>query len=490
MSLTNRFSILLIVTLGLTLAGFSTALFILYRVYLDRQIGDRLTTILTLLKASAEVKPGWIRWDAREKRLPTNRWDERPASTWLVYDGSGRLITYPDRLPLSELPGEWMTLIGNGFPERMVDRRRRSWRVAWRCVKPSSRPAPPSERPTDTSEGKSYHDEVVLVAFASIGEAEAELRSLGTFLIALCASVLALATLCARRLSRTTLGPLTRLAASVRCLDATDPRWNLAEPGTRDELDDLARAFNELLARLHEAYDRQRRFSSEASHQLRTPVGVLMGHLEVAQRHERSGEEYRRVISLAHRRAVELGRIVESLLFLGRADSATLIRVEPIDLGRWLVAHAENRPSDCRSGDIIIDRESGGEFWAKAHPTLLGQMLENLLDNAGKYSPSGSPILVRLAHREGDVVLTVEDRGRGIAREDLPRIFEPFYRASAPASDRGTGLGLSVVRRIAEAFGGAVAVESELGRGSRFEVRLPVAEAPTDGPSAGADRSS
>jgi len=284
--------------------------------------------------------------------------------------------------------------------------------------------------------------------------------------------------LCARWLSRRTLVPLTKLATSVRSLDATNPGWTLAELGTRDELDDLARAFNELLARLHEAYDRQRRFSSEASHQLRTPVGVLMGHLEVVLRHERSGEEYRRVIRLAHRRAVELGRIVESLLFLGRADSATLIRVEPIDLGRWLVAHVANRLPDCRSGDIILDRELGGKSWAKAHPTLLGQMLENLLDNAGKYSPRGAPILVGLARREGHVVLSVEDRGRGIAREDLPRVFEPFFRAPVSASDpgAGAGLGLAVVRRIAEAFGGSVAVESELGHGSRFEVSLPVVE--------------
>ncbi|HEY2154411.1 MAG TPA: sensor histidine kinase, partial [Isosphaeraceae bacterium] len=89
MSLTNRFSILLLVALGLTLAGFSTALFVSSRIYLDREVDDRLTAILTLLKASAEVKPGWIRWDAREKRLPPNRWNERPATTWLVCDGAG-----------------------------------------------------------------------------------------------------------------------------------------------------------------------------------------------------------------------------------------------------------------------------------------------------------------------------------------------------------------------------------------------------------------
>ena len=168
--------------------------------------------------------------------------------------------------------------------------------------------------------------------------------------------------------------PLTRLVESAQSLDAANPGWTLAEVGTRDELDDLRRAFNDLLARLHEAYDRQRRFSSEASHQLRTPVAVMIGHLEVAQRYERSGEQYRRVIHLAHKRSVELGQIVESLLFLSRPDTSMLTQLELLDLNCWLMNYLENRPDNHRSSDIVLRSSNQGSLWIKAAAAPVGSV--------------------------------------------------------------------------------------------------------------------
>jgi signal transduction histidine kinase len=116
------------------------------------------------------------------------------------------------------------------------------------------------------------------------------------------------------------------------------------------------------------------------------------------------------------------------------------------------------------------------ELLAKAHPPLLGQLVDNLLDNACKYSLSGTPILLRLERAGAEAILTIEDRGCGIAADELPQVFEPFYR-SPSARIRGcpgVGLGLAVVRRIASCLGGNVHVESEPGQGSRFVVRLPL----------------
>src|SRR5262249_54258238 len=154
------------------------------------------------------------------------------------------------------------------------------------------------ERPPPTVDGKSYHSAIRLIAFASTADNEATLAALGWLLVGVSLSVWALAALCARWLSRKTLVPLTRLVEAVRRLGATEPGWELAEGETRDERDAPRRASNDLLGRLHEAYDRQRRFGSDASHQLRTPLAVIIGHLEVAQRHERTADEYRRVIRL------------------------------------------------------------------------------------------------------------------------------------------------------------------------------------------------
>ncbi len=482
MSLTNRFSTLLLVTLGLTLAGFSTALVVSSRIYLDRQVDDRLTAIFTLLNTCVEAKPGWVRWEPREKRLPPSRWNERHATIWLVYDGEGRLLTCPKHLPKQELPQAWVSRRGAGpLPERVTDRRGRSWRVAQLRVRPIVGRVPVSERPRDLpQEGKSYHDEVVLAAFVSLDETEAALTTLASFLLCISTLVVALAALCARWLSRKTLVPLTKLVESAQSIDVTNPGWILAEVGTRDELDDLRRAFNDLLARLHEAYDRQRRFSSEASHQLRTPVAVMIGHLEVAQRYERSGDQYRRVIQLAHRRAVDLGQIVESLLFLSRPNSTTLTRAETFDLGRWLIEHMASQSESLRSSDTVVESAIDLPVWIKAQPLLFGQVVDNLLDNACKYSRPGTPIVVRVAREGESALLAVEDSGRGITPRDLPRIFEPFFRGSPGAGEAmpGVGLGLSVVERIVTAFGGTVAVQSQPDRGSRFEVRLPLSAAP------------
>jgi signal transduction histidine kinase len=487
MSLTNRFSVLLLATLGLTLVGFSTALFVSSRIYLDRQVDDRLAAILTLLGTCVDPGPGWVRWEPRERRLPSSRWHDRPASTWSVYDGEGRLLTRPRNVPAGQLTPAWVPRTGaGGLPGRLTDRKGRAWRVAQRRVRSAAGPVPASGRPADTPDGKSYHDEVLLAAFVSLDETEAALGTLVWFLVGISALTWVLAALCARWLSRKTLVPLTRLAESARGLAATNPGWSLPDVGTGDELDDLRYAFNELLARLHAAYERQRRFSSEASHQLRTPVAVMAGHLEVALRCGRTAEHYRRVVQLAHRRAVDLGRIVESLLFLTRADSGTLTRFEPIDLASWLSEHMGGRAEGARSGDMIVQSDTSSPLWVRAQPYLLAQVVENLLENACKYSRPGAPVLVAAARDGGAALLSVRDSGCGIAPEDLPRIFEPFFRSSrtAPGQVPGVGLGLSVVERVVQAFGGTVAVHSEVGDGSQFEVRLPLTAAPDQGPAA------
>jgi signal transduction histidine kinase len=281
-----------------------------------------------------------------------------------------------------------------------------------------------------------------------------------------------------RRLSRRALAPLTKMVESARGLDAVDPGWYLEQPGTGDELDELGQAFNDLLARLQIAYHRQRRFSNDASHQLRTPLTVLTGQLEVALRHDRSAEEYRRVLRAALTRGIQLRKIVEALLFLGRADAdAALPDVEPLELNRWIAEHLSGRPPAACENKIVHAAALGDPLWVKVHSGLLGQLTDNLLDNSVKYGTPGSTVRLE-SRREGEfAMLAVEDTGPGIAGEDLPRVFEPFFRSKHVRHQGipGVGLGLAIVERIAIAFGGTVAVQSKVGSGSRFEIRLPLA---------------
>ena len=224
------------------------------------------------------------------------------------------------------------------------------------------------------------------------------------------------------------------------------------------------------------AFERQRTFTAEASHQLRTPLAALLGQVDVALRRDRDADEYRRVLGAVRGQADRLGKVVEALLFLARADAeAELPGLIVVDLASWAHDHLRRWSDHPRGHDLRGEGDGHGPLWARVHPALLAQALDNLLENACKYSRPGTPVLVRWWREAGAACLAVEDRGDGIAPQDLPHVFEPFFRsAEARRQGRaGSGLGLSVAQRIATSLGGVLIVRSELGRGSGFVIRLP-----------------
>lgn len=476
MSLTGRFSALFLAALGVSLAIFSTALYVSARVYLDRRVRERLDAALAILAAAAEIHPDGVEWEPLERSIALGQEPGPDRLRWVVLDDRGHPVDRSPNLAGSEDLADELTPPGAPVGGRLVDRHGGAWRVARQVLRPETLAG--ADGPRGRRRRGAYPPFLVLIACAPLGPTEATLATLGGLLAALSGVIwLASAALC-RGLSRRALRPLSRMVESARGLDAADPGWSLAEAGTGDELDDLGRAFNDLLARLHVAYERQRRFSGDASHQLRTPLTVLIGQLQVALRQERSGEEYRRALTSALGRAEQLARIVEALLFLSRAEAeAGLPGVEPIELHGWAAEHLASRPSAGAETAVVHRVDGPGPLWIRAHPALLGQLLDNLLDNAVKYGrgEDGATIVVE-THRDGsEAVLAVEDRGPGIAPEDVSQIFEPFYRSARERRRglSGVGLGLAVVRRIATACGGSVAVHSEPGRGARFEVRFP-----------------
>jgi two-component system, OmpR family, sensor kinase len=268
-------------------------------------------------------------------------------------------------------------------------------------------------------------------------------------------------------------------------MTAANRDQRLPSPQTGDELDALANSFNGLLDRLHQEFERQKRFTGDASHQLRTPITALLGQLEVARRRERTVAEYQQVLDQVHGEARRLGQIVESLLFMARAENeAGRPDFKPLELVPWLREHYSAWSSRERGGDLSLEIELEPPVWVNVHTHLLGQLLDNLVDNACKYSSTGSPIHVRLWRGGTMVALAVEDHGFGLSAEDLPHVFEPFYRSSASRRRgvTGVGLGLAVVERIAWVFGGSITAESEPGRWTRFVLRLSEATEPRSVP--------
>ena len=482
MSLTGRFSALFLSALAVVLVGFSTVLYVSARIYLDRQVGNRLASALAILAAAAEIHADGVEWEPQERVLPLGQDSGTERLRWMVFDDRGRRVDHSRNLVDSDLTAAWIPDPKTALlSTRLVDRQGRIWRASQRRIRAAAVPSSGSKAAARLNQGavsgdsEVLHSSLVLIVYAALEPMETTLAALGWFLIAMSVGTWVLAALVCRRLSRRALTPLTRMVASARGLDAADAGWCLEEAGTGDELDELGRAFNELLSRLHVAYERQRRFSGDASHQLRTPLTVLIGQIEIALRQERSGEEYRRVLGSALARAVQLGGIIEALMFLGRAEAdARLPECELLELDRWVAEHLAGRHATGSAVEGVQCALQSNEAWVRAHPPLLGQLLDNLLDNACKHGRPGTPILVETIREGGVVVLAVEDAGPGIPPEDIPHVFEPFYR-SAQTRRRGTsgvGLGLAVVQRIAAAFGGSVSVRSEHGKGCRFEVRL------------------
>ncbi len=462
MTLTGRLSAFSLAALAVVLVGFSTALYLLARAHLHRQVEERLGAALNTLAAVAEVKPDGVEWETHDRTVVLG--PEAGAVYWRVSDGQGR--------PVDASRGGAAEDFSRAASS--ADAEAQGWRVAQRRLEAGRGTASGNGRDEGPDEGKKY-DALVLTAGAPLAPVQAALRNLALTLAGLSAAVWLLAALVARHLCRRALRPLTEMAQAARAMRAADVSRRLPSPRTGDELDDLGRAFNDLLARREEAFERQRRFTGDASHQLRTPLAALLGQAEVALLRPRSAEEYRRVLELVRGQADGLRRIVESLLFLARADAeARLPDLEVLDLAAWLPEYLRSWPDRGRRADVRLEVPAG-PLRVRAQRPLLGQLLDNLLDNACKYSEPGAPITLAARAEKGGVALTVEDAGRGIAAEDLPHVFEPFYRS--PEARRrgvgGVGLGLAVARRIAAAFGGTLDAQGGSGKGTRLTLRLP-----------------
>ncbi|WP_435010412.1 ATP-binding protein [Tundrisphaera lichenicola] len=469
MTLVSRLSAAFLGAVGLILVGFSTALYLLASVQLHRSVDNQLEATLATITTLVEVEPGGLEWESHDRRVIHGQDSGSDQVRWAAFDHRGRFLDRSPNLRESDpldRPGS-----------RRIDARGRPWRVVSRRLESSKPPA--------SNEDPGHLPAIVLVAGLRLDPVESTLRNLALTLLGLSAGVWACTALVGRRLCRRALAPLTRMAGASRELGADDPSIRLPVSPTGDELEDLAHAFNGLLDRRHEALERQRRFTGDASHQLRTPLTAVIGQLDVALRRERSVDEYRRVLTLVRDQSDHLRRIVEALLFLSRADAeAGSPALDRFDLAPWVAEQLDRRCAMGCPDRPDFEQPTDGPYPIRAHPELLAQVLDNLLDNAREHGRSHSPAQVRIWRDSGFIALSVEDRGPGIAPEDLPRIFEHFYRATSPKRNgtAGFGLGLSVAQRIARASGGTLVAESPAGLGSRFILRIPEARCPDPDP--------
>jgi heavy metal sensor kinase len=281
-------------------------------------------------------------------------------------------------------------------------------------------------------------------------------------------------------LTRAAFRPIDEIAQTAQSIvRAEDLSRRIPVPPAADELQRLTITVNDLLARLEELFNHQRRFIADVSHELRTPLTAMQGNLEVLARGAaRDPQLLNESLDDMRREVARLIRMVNDLLLLARSDAGIQIRRDPVELDTLLLeTHRELRPL---AGQVQLRIGEEDQAVVIGDRDRIKQALLNLGINAIQHTPPGGVVTLSLTIRDGHAALSVADTGYGIAPQDLPHIFERFYRAdqSRCHNGGGAGLGLSIVRSVVEAHGGKVLVSSEPGKGSVFTMLLPLDSQP------------
>jgi heavy metal sensor kinase len=271
------------------------------------------------------------------------------------------------------------------------------------------------------------------------------------------------------------LAPLVRMAAATRHIDVAGLQQRLPLRGAGDELDEVAQAFNDTIARLEQAVGEMRQFSAAIAHELRTPLAVLRGQTELALMQARTADDYRLALTDQLEELDTLSRLVNQLLTLARAEAGEIpLTRSPVDLSALALSIADQLEPVAQAKGVSLAAQVGARVIVLGDAQWLERLLLNLLDNAIKFTPGGGLIFVRVDCEGQDAVLEVRDTGIGIAPEAIPHLFERFFRGdpARSAEGEGAGLGLSLVKWIADRHGAVVSVDSRPNEGSVFVVRM------------------
>jgi two-component system OmpR family sensor kinase len=277
-------------------------------------------------------------------------------------------------------------------------------------------------------------------------------------------------------LARAALSPVERLRREVAALSERDEAPGVRVPGTRDEIAALATTMNQLLSRLRRALARERTLVADASHELRTPFAVLHGELELASRPGRSREELADAVKRASEEAARLARLTDQLLFLARSDADRIpLRRERTNVSLLLTRSADRAATRARSAGVWCQVDTPTDLAADVDPDRLGEAIDNLVENALRFAPAGTAIVISARAVGPDLAIEVADSGPGFPAQFLAHAFERFARpdSSRARSDGGAGLGLAIVSAIAQAHGGRAEARNRPEGGAVARLELP-----------------
>lgn len=309
----------------------------------------------------------------------------------------------------------------------------------------------------------------------SLRETESTLAQFDARAAAGSLAFLGLAVLGGILLSRQALRPVALSIRTARGLNPANLSARLPRTGADDELDQLAATINDLLDRLGAYHAQVIRFTADASHELRSPLGAMRAAVEVALQNPRTVEAYRDTLASIGEQCDRLTSLVNGLLLLARADAGELeVRREPLDLGAVVADVAEMFEPLAEERGVSLVFSPTSLVTVVGDSSRLRQLVTNLVDNAIKFTGTGGTVTLRIERDRERARLLVTDTGIGIPAERLPHVFERFYQASPARSGNGYGLGLSICKWIVEAHGGTLQAESLPDSGTTFIVALPL----------------
>jgi two-component system heavy metal sensor histidine kinase CusS len=390
--------------------------------------------------------------DALSEELRSSRGKERAAYFVRVIDPEGRAV--------AESPGMGRVLPPEVFPPATKSRKPPDIRASGKLFSLAATTAQVG--------GQAY-----TIQLAQDRSADDRFgKEFGALTIALLGVGVAGAALIAMTVARRGLRPLGEMTQAVERIGPTHFNERVSAAQWPRELQPLATAFDAMLERLEDSFRRLSQFSADLAHELRTPITNMLGEAQVALTKSRSADEYRAIVESSVAECERLAGIVDNLLFLARAESADHQVQRRSFNGRAAIdriASYYRAAADERQIAIRCD----GEGEVTADPQLFDRAATNLVDNALRFTPDGGKIELSIQNRGGHSELTVHDNGCGISADDLPRIFDRFYRGDRARSSAGTGLGLSLVKTIAELHGGTVVAKSEVNRGTTLIITFP-----------------
>jgi signal transduction histidine kinase len=316
-----------------------------------------------------------------------------------------------------------------------------------------------------TLEGRSYGYIITAVSSENAEQLIASLRNHFFWSFPIILLILFLVT---RFLADRSIQPIKQIISTSNTITSQNLDARIPLPDHKDELHELTTAINALLGRIHKSIDREKQFTSDAAHELKTPLAVLKGTLEVLVRKPRTTEEYHEKIQDSIKEIDRLNDITEQLLILARIEHDHGMEVKSIELNDFVADISTRFHQQLQTKSIHLHHTPSEKINIKTNTKLLQMVIENLLSNAIKYSENGKNIYVTTGTQHGKTYFKIQDEGFGIATEEIQKIFNPFYRAHALTQKgiKGTGLGLSIVQKACDQLGLSIDIQSRIGEGT------------------------